>query len=119
MPEEAAVYALAVIFILSAFGAKILDRVMPPAHIPQQIELLKSIDGRLEKMNGVQAKTLDLIEQNADLGPDGIPRWWCHWPFYKKELINTMKEFAQHRDCRSAEKIIKNGLEKLQKEKEV
>ena len=82
---------------------------VPPPHVERQLEILKSIDSRLEKMNGAVAKTLETVEENSDgieklkntflphgqLDAEGFPRWWCQWPRAKDGIMNILDDVRE------------------------
>lgn len=116
-----AMYAIMAIYVLGGVLKRVIDRVLPPPYIERQIEILKSIDERLEKMNGAVASTLDVVQRNgegikelkrcfipgAQNTPEGLPRWWCHWPTMKgvimatlEDIQGTLKELLKKKEAR-------------------
>jgi hypothetical protein len=101
-----AISALGIAYLLGGVIKRVIDRAMPPPYIERQIEILKSIDERLEKMNGAVATTLGIVQHNgegikelkrcfvphAQMTSEGVPRWWCHWPRVKGELMGILEE---------------------------
>ena len=106
---QIAIAALSIAYLLGGVVKRVLDRMMPPPHVERQLEILKSIDSRLEKMNGAVAKTLETVEENSDgieklkntflphgqLDAEGFPRWWCQWPRAKDGIMNILDDVRE------------------------